>query len=241
LLSLLVRANTATDPRERLSDTDVLARKFNYDTLGHAYVFDYLQITEIPTFLVAGHETSASMMSWLFLELASNPSIQSALRAECLANPLRVRTTSQNSDSNSGFKGEAEPLDAAELSALDKLPLLDAVVRETLRLHSPVPCVHRAATRDDVIPLDKPYVDRDGVTRENVTIHKGDTLYISILLVDRMVALWGPDAGQWKPERWMDGKGLPEAVKNVPGVWGNLMTFLGGGRACIGFKFSLYE
>jgi hypothetical protein len=42
----------------------------------------------------------------------------------------------------------------------------------------------------------------------------------------------------WRPERWDN---LPEAVSNIPGVWGHLLTFLGGPRACIGYRFSLVE
>jgi len=34
---------------------------------------------------------------------------------------------------------------------------------------------------------------------------------------------------------------LPAAVSDVPGAWANLMTFLGGQRACIGFKFAILE
>ena len=41
-----------------------------------------------------------------------------------------------------------------------------------------------------------------------------------------------------RPERWAD---LPAATANIPGVWGHLLTFLGGPRACIGFRFSLVE
>jgi cytochrome P450 len=39
----------------------------------------------------------------------------------------------------------------------------------------------------------------------------------------------------------MDGRQLPAEVHNVPGVWGNMMTFWGGAHACIGFRFSLLE
>ena len=42
------------------------------------------------------------------------------------------------------------------------------------------------------------------------------------------------------PERWMKGS-VPEVAHHIPGVWGNLLTFLGGPRACIGFRFSLVE
>lgn len=45
---------------------------------------------------------------------------------------------------------------------LNDLPYLDAVVRETLRFHAAVPLSFRLAMRDDVIPVNEPYVDRYG-------------------------------------------------------------------------------
>ena len=43
-------------------------------------------------------------------------------------------------------------------------------------------------------------------------------------------------AGMIRPERW---ESPPETVYENPGVWSNIMTFLGGPRACIGYQFSL--
>ena len=40
------------------------------------------------------------------------------------------------------------------------------------------------------------------------------------------------------PERW---ENLPEVAKNMPGVWGHVMTFIGGARGCIGYRFALIE
>ena len=45
---------------------------------------------------------------------------------------------------------------------------LDAVVRETLRVHSPVPNSIRVATRDDVIPVGEPFVDRFGKVQDHI-------------------------------------------------------------------------
>jgi cytochrome P450 len=189
-------------------------------------------IIEVPTFLLAGHDTTTALASWLLFELACSSEAQFSLRAECSANPLPA--SSKN----------CEPLDATELTILDKLPFLDAIVRETLRLHSPVPGVQRAAAKDDVIPLARPYVDRDGVLRESITINKGDFLWVPILTVNRSAELWGPDAKEWKPERWINGSdhdGVPEAVKSIPGVYSNMMSTFGGIHSCIGFRFALYE
>jgi len=48
------------------------------------------------------------------------------------------------------------------------LPYLDAVVRETLRLHSPVASLAKVAMKDDLIPLDVPFIDIKGNTQRAI-------------------------------------------------------------------------
>ena len=40
------------------------------------------------------------------------------------------------------------------------------------------------------------------------------------------------------PERWINP---PEAVSAIPGMWSNLLTFIGGPHSCIGYRFSIIE
>ncbi|KAJ3758988.1 cytochrome P450 [Lentinula raphanica] len=113
------------------------------------------------------------------------------------------------------------------------LPYLDAICRETLRL----------STEDTIVPFSQPVtVGKDGKVVTEVFLPKGTTVFISILNANRNPDLWGPDAlPEWKPERWLSP--LPEAVTKaeIPAVYSHLMTFIGGGRSCIGFKFSQLE
>ena len=51
---------------------------------------------------------------------------------------------------------------------LNGLPYLDAVVRETMRLYSPVSIILKAADKDDFIPLSKPFTDRKGIVRHEI-------------------------------------------------------------------------
>jgi cytochrome P450 len=91
-------------------------------------------------------------------------------------------------------------------------------------------------------------------------LKQGDPIVIPIYAINRSQQLWGADAAEWKlvtdpsiresrllsdischrPERWL-GEGPANAVHAIPGVWGNMLTFLGGVHACIGYRFSLYE
>ena len=51
---------------------------------------------------------------------------------------------------------------------LNAFPYLDAVVRETLRVHGAVHATARYAAQEDVIPLSKPFVDKNGVLRSEI-------------------------------------------------------------------------
>jgi len=54
------------------------------------------------------------------------------------------------------------------MEELISLPYLDAVVRETLRLHSPVASLAKVAMKDDLIPLDVPFIDIKGNTQRAI-------------------------------------------------------------------------
>jgi len=188
----------ATDLPEsqRMSDEDVLA--------------------QVPTFLVAGHETTSTATTWALYALSLNKEVQAKLRKEL---------SSISTDNPS-------------MDELNSLPYLDAVVRETLRIHTPVPSTIRVAVQDDILPLGTPFTDTNGQIHHEVIVKKGQTMIIPILALNRLRTIWGEDSMEFKPERW---ESVPEGAGAIPGVWGNVLTFLGGPRACIGYRFSLVE
>lgn len=196
ILSLLVRANADDAGDQRLPEDQVLA--------------------QIPTFIVAGHETTSTATAWALFSLAQDASMQSKLRDELLA------VSTEN----------------ASMDELNSLPYLDAVVRETLRFHAPAPSTMRLPVDDDILPLQTPVVDTLGIAHHELRIRKGQTVLMSLAVVNRLPSIWGEDAGKFNPDRW---KAPPEAAVAIPGVWGNTLTFLGGPRACIGYRFALTE
>ncbi|CAK5276985.1 unnamed protein product [Mycena citricolor] len=198
LLSVLVKANMSANLQDsqRLSDDEVIA--------------------QIPTFLLAGHDTSSIGLGWAVHALSRHPAVQDKLRQELLSIETETPT----------------------MEELNALPYFETVMRETLRLYAPAVFVQRVASQDDVLPLGKPYVDRWGVSHDTLPITKGQLVTIPILAVNRDKEIWGQDALEFKPERWDN---LPEAVHSIPGVWGNQLTFVAGAHNCIGFRFSVAE
>ncbi|EEB98482.1 hypothetical protein MPER_01999, partial [Moniliophthora perniciosa FA553] len=124
---------------------------------------------------------------------------------------------------------------------LVSLPYLDAICRETLRLYPPVTYLIRTAKHDTILPVAAPITGRDGSTITEVVVPKNTDIFASVLNSNRNSAIWGEDALEWKPERWLEP--LPRTVTetNAPGVYSHLMTFSGGQRSCIGFKFLQLE
>ncbi|THU97782.1 cytochrome P450 [Dendrothele bispora CBS 962.96] len=188
---------------------------------------------QLSTLIFAAHETTSNAMTRMISLLSLHPEVQNKLREEVTEAYVR----------SGGDIGYDE---------LEGLPYLDAVCRETLRLFPPVPLLFRTAQKDAILPFSKPIprANHKDSTNPNpineIFIPKGTSITISILNCNRDPAIWGEDAFEWKPERWLGASGansLPKSVleAKIPGVYSPLMTFNAGGRACIGFKFSQLE
>lgn len=87
-------------------------------------------IDQLGVFFLAGHETTASALTWAFFVLAMQPAMVARIRSECAA----VR--------------DAEPLN---LQQLRRMPFTRNVFREALRLYPPITFIPRVALRDTVI------------------------------------------------------------------------------------------
>ncbi|KIY46391.1 cytochrome P450 [Fistulina hepatica ATCC 64428] len=173
-------------------------------------------LSQIASMIVAGHETTSTATTWALHALTMYPEMQSRLRKELRA--VQVHEPTMND--------------------LSSLQYLDCVVRESLRVYPPVTELMRVAAKDDVLPLSTPIIDGYGVAHYELPLAQGTEIILPFLSMNHDPATWGPDAAEFRPDRWLD---LPETVKAVPGVWGHQMTFSGGPRACIGYRFSLVE
>lgn len=79
-------------------------------------------------------------------------------------------------------------------------------------------------TQDIVMPLAAPVRGKDGSTFTEVALPKGTDVAIAAWGSNINPAIWGEDAEEWKPERFIQP--LPEALTeaHIPGVYSNLLV-----------------
>ncbi|KAL1691616.1 cytochrome P450 [Schizophyllum commune] len=213
-LSALQAGETGTDVMSRLVQANASADPD--DRLDEEEL-----LAQLLTMILSGHETTANTLSWALYELCRHPDVQTRLRTE-----LRTfRATS----------GSSEP----SAAAFDGMPYLAAVVKETLRFHAPVYNTARTAAREDVIPLGEPIVDSCGQSIYEIPVLEGQRVLISIAAYNRNKAIFGTDADRYDPERWLK-PGYVNRQASI-GMYSNLLTFGGGHRGCLGWRFAVLE
>ncbi|KAK0452044.1 cytochrome P450 [Desarmillaria tabescens] len=121
------------------------------------------------------------------------------------------------------------------------LPYLDVVCREGLRLHPAGPRTDRIALEDDVLPLSQPLTTTDGNVVSSIAIKAGQVFQIPSVVQNTDPNVWGEDAAEFKPERWLRPDGVPSTAQLPSGPYGNVASFLDGPRSCIGWRLALLE
>lgn len=175
---------------DRYVDKALLARKEKSEiyTNPDKYIFLYELAREttnkitlrdqVLNILIAGRDTTASTLSWIFMELAKKPDIFHKLR-EAILNDFGTSCESISFES------------------LKKCDYLRQVLNEGLRLHPVVPVNLRVAVRDTTLPRgggpqgDKP-----------IFVAKGQKINYAIFWTHRDKEYWGEDAEEFRPERW---------------------------------------
>lgn len=228
----LIREKQEKLARKELTDVDILSVALESGGFTEENLVDQLM-----TFLAAGHETTASSMTWAIYLLCRYPEVQSRLRQE-----VRERLPPLDDDAD------------ATISSLDidHMPYLNAVCSEVLRYFSPVPMTIREAGVDTTI--------------QGIKVPKGTRIILGVSATNRDAALWGPDATRFNPDRWLArqqqqqqhdgeksgdklgagagaGNGGAAVVGGNGGATSNyaFMTFLHGPRSCIGMSFARAE
>ncbi|XP_044444110.1 desmethyl-deoxy-podophyllotoxin synthase-like [Aegilops tauschii subsp. strangulata] len=151
----------------------------------------------------AGSESSASTLQWAMAELMRRPAALRRAQAEvrgALAGQSRVRE-----------------------EALQELPYLRLVIKETLRLHA-------------TVPLMLPRESREATRVLGYDVPQGTMVLVNAWAIGRDAATFGADAEEFRPERFEEGTA---AALDFRGTDFELLPFGAGRRMCPGITFGL--
>ncbi|KAJ7248354.1 cytochrome P450, partial [Mycena rebaudengoi] len=127
-------------------------------------------------------------------------------------------------ESQRRLREEVTPVYAAnprpDYRTLKSLEWLDCVVNESLRVLPPVPQTVRVAEKTDYI--------------EGVLVPKGTTILIPIRVINTWKTVWGEDAEEFHPARWLN---LPKAYNPTY----SRFSFITGPHGCFGKTMAVSE
>jgi hypothetical protein len=181
---------------------------------------DVVDDTQIISYLainmLAGADTTAISIKAVFYYVLRTPHAQQRLEEEIMASDF--------------VRQQAIPPAYDEIKGLS---YLEAVVREAMRLHPGV-----AMTLPRYVPPGEGLVLPDGSV-----VPPGTSVGMNPYVVGRNKAVWGPNADEFCPERWLRGaEELQEAyAERLQAMNSADLTFGAGSRVCLGRHFGLVE
>ncbi|KAK3680774.1 pisatin demethylase [Podospora appendiculata] len=168
--------------------------------------------SEIFTQIIAGSDTTATAISATMLHIMTSPRVWTRLIAELDAAGLLARLRDS-------------VISDAEARAL---PYLQAVIKEGLRIHPPVSGLNPRA------------VPAGGDTFRGIHLPAGTEVGWSSWGITRRTDLWGADAAEFRPERWLDAAtAAPEKLREMEGLVD--LVFAYGKWQCLGRNVALME
>ncbi|TFK99808.1 cytochrome P450 [Pterulicium gracile] len=197
---------------------------------------------QFSTMVLAGHDTTANTIPGRFTSAANAPKSSSgyALRSWLRVKSMGSSTTKLLWTRICWTLSLCSTLSSRLVRSLrgKLLVLILPGLQESCRLHPIFSTLAREAGQDDVIPLSFPVQTQSGVLVDSITARKGQSIGIFICAYNRIRAIWGEDAHEWNPDRWMK-EGVRKDTVNI-GLHANLLIFSAGVRGCIGC-FALIE
>ncbi|KAK7445179.1 Protein kinase alk2 [Stygiomarasmius scandens] len=163
---------------------------------------------ELLNMLVASRDTTASLLTFAVYVLSQRSDVEKRLRDEIYE--------MVGSSARPTYKH------------IKEMKYLRAFINETLRLYPPVPFDGRASTTSTVFP---------SKTGPPVFIPEGTKCLYSVFLMHRRKDLWGPDALEFDPDRFLDFR-LHKYLTPNPFIF---VPFNAGPRICLGQQFAYNE
>ncbi|KAJ8090527.1 hypothetical protein PM082_002415 [Marasmius tenuissimus] len=167
-------------------------------------------VAQMRTVISAGYETTSGLIAWVLYELAMSSDVQARLREEILT------------------AGDVD----LSMDRLNELSFLDAVIKETLRMHPPISENHHQAAETISVPLSEPLPNS---SETHLVIPKGTTIAIPVNVVHSDPSVFGDDADVFRPDRWSERQ--KKGIRNEREIF----AFSEGPRTCIGKMFALTE
>ena len=168
---------------------------------------------EAITLLFAGQDTSAATLSWTLHLLSLHPDKQERVGMEIrsVLDEVGDKNISKN--------------------MISRMPYLDAVIKESMRLYPVAPFIVRKLTTEISIPIDEEYTGSRMDSKKTISMPSSTFACIWIYALHRNPKLWErPD--EFLPDRWID----PELRSRDLGQeeYGAYMPFAIGPRNCLG-------
>ena len=169
---------------------------------------------QLGTFLAAGHDTTASLISFTINQCLRNVSIMKKLREEAdIVLP----------------NDEEEVVGYGQVA---RLVYTTACLQEGLRLDSPGPIIAREAKRATTLV---------GENQEKVPVAEGTSVWLAIYLLHRDPKHWD-DPDTYDPTRWLLPAGSSsESNKQQQRPTTSYIPFSYGARNCVGQRFAMLE
>ncbi|KAL6127034.1 hypothetical protein ACLB2K_075079 [Fragaria x ananassa] len=164
------------------------------------------------SFIAAGKDTTTSALSWFIYMMCKHLDIQEKIAQE-VREATGLNITSSAAEVAANLTEEA----------LSKMQYLHAVLYETLRLYPTIPLNARVCFSDDTWP-------------DGHSVRKGEMIVYQPYSMGRMKYIWGDDAEEFRPERWLDGNGNFKEENPF-----KFIAFNAGPRICLGKDYSYLQ
>lgn len=218
---------TVEELEQRENEDDPSLLRFLVDIRGEDLTSSVLR-DDLMTMLIAGHETTAAMLTWTLFEISQNEGLLREVQNE-------IRNV----------MGDKERPDYDDIVAMEKLRFC---LIESLRLYPEPPLLIRRARVEDSLPA--------GGTglKDGVKILRGTDIFISTWNLHRSPELW-ENAETFDPTRWerpFKNMGVKDwggyNPDKISGLYPNevasdfaFLPFGGGQRKCVGDQFAMME